>query len=533
MPKIKQHICFVLLLTILTLCSCSQKGRVVHQAQDILIQNPQNWQESLPFSLTKWSNHCFSMLPEYAGQRKPLNDPLTPFPPSTLSYEIFKTTIMACIEQYKNSDFTNPQVWLHEKCPPKDGSLWDFHKSYEAYSTAYVQKLQIQPGSTICFMGDIHGSLHGLLRNLLRLVFMGFLDNNLQIIKNNFYLVFGGDNGSWGRYGPEVWYTLLQLKLLNRDNVFLLRGNHEEFDYGYNFAVHLKKHFQTMHAYNLMTHLYELLPSAVFIGNSKEYINYCHGGIEVQFCPEIFLTSDKKYSFIRESLYTPEELLYHTKHLIDPEEIQHNNCYAGFNWSVFWQSGTQGKIKFFNFRKMGYMADVSAILSYLGTHPNIKAFIRGHQHSYEGNDYGFKMFFNDSSLGILKFDFSSIKAFIKTMIKSVGPYYWRSIVSQADQDDPAGFLITRYIPVFTVISGPEGTGIPCDCFCLVTTNHDANHWRIKPCEFPIPKEQYQRKSYFSFYNEKTHTQDLYEAAYVTQQNKTFSYSLFSQDPVKV
>lgn len=533
MPKIKQPVCYILFLMILTVCSCSQKERTIHQAHDIFIQNPKNWQGLSPISLTTWSNHCFSTLPEYAGLRRPLNDPNIPFPPSTLPYEIFKTTIKDCIEHYKNSDFTDQQVWLHNKCPSKESLLWDIHKTYESYSTAYVQKLNVQPASTICFIGDIHGSLHSLLRNLLRLVFMGFLDDNLHIIKNNFYIIFGGDNGSWGRYGPEVWYTLAQLKLINWDNVFLLRGNHEEFDYGYNFAVHLKRRFQTIHAYNLMTHLYELLPSAIFVGNSKEYINYCHGGIEIQFCPEIFLTSDKKYSLIRESLYTTEELQFHTKHLINPEEIQYNNCYAGFNWSVFLQSGTQGKIKFFNFRKMGYMADVSAILSYLNTHPQIKAFIRGHQHSYEGNDHGFKMFFNDSSIGILKFDFSSIKAFIKTMIKSEGPYHWQSIVSQADQDDPAGFLITRYIPVYTIISGPEGTGIPYDCFCLITTTPDINRWRIKPYEFSLPKELYQRKSYFSFYNEKTNAQDLHEAAYVTQQDRKFGYSLFSQDPVKV
>ncbi|MEM2122039.1 MAG: metallophosphoesterase family protein [Candidatus Bathyarchaeia archaeon] len=72
----------------------------------------------------------------------------------------------------------------------------------------------LPPKGKALVIGDIHGDLESL-----RIILGDYSDGER--------LIFLGDYGDRGEYSPEVWYTVLRLKLVNPDLVLLLRGNHE------------------------------------------------------------------------------------------------------------------------------------------------------------------------------------------------------------------------------------------------------------------------------------------------------------------
>jgi diadenosine tetraphosphatase ApaH/serine/threonine PP2A family protein phosphatase len=75
-------------------------------------------------------------------------------------------------------------------------------------------------GRLLC-IGDLHGDLESLSLILERADVLGRLKTE------PLYLIFLGDYGDRGRFSPEVYYVAFYLKLLHRERVFLLRGNHE------------------------------------------------------------------------------------------------------------------------------------------------------------------------------------------------------------------------------------------------------------------------------------------------------------------
>ncbi len=77
--------------------------------------------------------------------------------------------------------------------------------------------LDLAVTGSIIVAGDIHGQLADLIRI--------FHKNNLPPAETYLFL---GDYVDRGEYGLEVLMLLLALKMLYPNNVFLLRGNHEE-----------------------------------------------------------------------------------------------------------------------------------------------------------------------------------------------------------------------------------------------------------------------------------------------------------------
>lgn len=158
----------------------------------------------------------------------------------------------------------------------------------------FVQKLSLPEGSTVAMWGDLHGSIHSLLRSLNRLRTDGFIDDTFKITKPDFYMFFLGDFVDRGKYGVEVVYTLLRLKLANPDNVFLVCGNHEDAQIcaHYGFATELFSKFGLSYNFEPVYALFEYLPMALFLGkqDSTDFVLCCHGGIEPGFNPQQLLT---------------------------------------------------------------------------------------------------------------------------------------------------------------------------------------------------------------------------------------------------
>lgn len=193
-----------------------------------------------------------------------------------------------------------------------DTSQWlNFDQKLKQEFTPFVQKLIVPNGSEIAMWGDLHGSVHSLLRTLIKLRDKNYIDDNFNIIKDNFYMFFLGDYVDRGAYGVEVIYILLRLKLANPDKVILVRGNHEDLNINFpqppikfgSFSAELTNKFgdksksqwdkSNIDYLEFVAKIYETMPLALFLGRplSPDFIQCCHGGIEHGYNPEPMLNS--------------------------------------------------------------------------------------------------------------------------------------------------------------------------------------------------------------------------------------------------
>ena len=165
----------------------------------------------------------------------------------------------------------------------------------------FVQRLEVPADAQVAVFGDLHGSYHSLLRSLRALMDKGFLDERLRIpapVASSFFMLFLGDYVDRGFYGVEVLATLMELKLANPENVFLIRGNHEDSTMNADgfFEEELRAKFPEASSAELRSvfRVYETLPAAIFLGVlpandtagvdvSGDFLLCCHGGIEVGF----------------------------------------------------------------------------------------------------------------------------------------------------------------------------------------------------------------------------------------------------------
>lgn len=100
-------------------------------------------------------------------------------------------------------------------------------KEEEAFGL--VQRATIPPEETprIAYLTDIHGDLIHLCELLFIYQKKGWLDKEFKCSRG-FYLIFLGDYCDRGCYGIEVLALLMALKRENPEQVYLLRGNHED-----------------------------------------------------------------------------------------------------------------------------------------------------------------------------------------------------------------------------------------------------------------------------------------------------------------
>jgi protein phosphatase len=126
------------------------------------------------------------------------------------------------------------------------------------------------------FVGDIHGELD-TLNELLRLT--NFMNEDITSDARG-YMVFLGDFVDRGSNSVETLAKLLDTKIRFRENVVLLRGNHELPDvnsrYGFYDEVMSKYPREGNEIYTLCNRLFEKFPHAVITANG---ILAVHGGI--------------------------------------------------------------------------------------------------------------------------------------------------------------------------------------------------------------------------------------------------------------
>jgi hypothetical protein len=141
------------------------------------------------------------------------------------------------------------------------------------------------PAQTVLVVGDVHGSFHALLRNLCHMRQQGHLRDDFTL-QPGIMLVCLGDYVDYGPYGVEVLWTLLWLQLLNRRQVVLLGGNHEDIGQNTvsggmpdNFALELDVRFDGAwpRMQPLLERFYASLPRALECRLGTTILHFSHG----------------------------------------------------------------------------------------------------------------------------------------------------------------------------------------------------------------------------------------------------------------
>ncbi|KKQ33211.1 MAG: Serine/threonine-protein phosphatase [candidate division TM6 bacterium GW2011_GWF2_37_49] len=95
------------------------------------------------------------------------------------------------------------------------------------YADPYAQIKHIPAEANLNFVGDIHAEDDALTLIINDWIAKGYLDNDLKATQNN-YFIFLGDYVDRGPHPKAVLAVLFTLKCLNPNNVFLMRGNHDD-----------------------------------------------------------------------------------------------------------------------------------------------------------------------------------------------------------------------------------------------------------------------------------------------------------------
>lgn len=265
---------------------------------------------------------------------------------TVLNSEEFEKALNKFFEILETTSLVNQTRWLNKVDFKKIGLTKD-----ESF-TPYVQKIVCAPEDIVALRGDMHGDIHSLLKFLVYLQKEGYTshEDGFKIINKKFKLIFLGDYVDRGIYGVEVIYAILRLKIANPEQVFLVRGNHEdpEITQAYGFDYELVKKFiqngsqldqdRIIRIFEKLKKFYNSMPLAVYLGYPEteklsNFVQCCHGGIELGFNPTKLLDSESpiEYQLIGE-LKQKTEYKKLTKQITNPKDnISYQNLKE---WSI-------------------------------------------------------------------------------------------------------------------------------------------------------------------------------------------------------
>ena len=444
-------------------------------------------------TLLQWAKRCFRELKEFDH----MMDDMTPDEFKTgflskLEFESLVGKFIDCME----INLSNERRWcpVHGKIGEEiktDKKLPEeyFDLDKDIYDYRYVQKEVVPSGSKIIVIGDIHGSVHSLLRDLLRLKESGYLNDNFKL-SDKCYLIFTGDYVDRGRYGAEVWYTLMNLKVVNPDKVFLLQGNHEDecMCEEYGFDMELKSKFENEFRF-VMYSLFRVLPWVVYVGSGNDFIQFCHGGIEIGFNPKVLLEAGSGIRYQKITHFnrkTTLDLLKKARVLIYtrewPVQYKEDNVSVflalsnGFNWTDFKDGDEFG---FNRDRRCGFTVGVDILPDIFNTFnltgKKIKAVFRGHQH-------------NENAVSFVK-----RKMFLSARGELTSGFVWTGLQRQQKS------LVNRH-NVYTFMSCPEGLGGDCDVdgYGVIKIDSKYSSETLKSYEYPLQSRRNGKYVHFDF-----------------------------------
>lgn len=135
-----------------------------------------------------------------------------------------------------------------------------------------ILKLNINKSTRIVVWGDLKGAFHSLCRDLEELKHQGIIDDSLEIVQKNYYLVINGDAINRSPYVMETLVIIFYLILKNPKHVIYTCGNHESKNlwHNYQLAKELKIRARYLSSAPIplgdeMTKLFSILPKAFYL----------------------------------------------------------------------------------------------------------------------------------------------------------------------------------------------------------------------------------------------------------------------------
>jgi hypothetical protein len=216
------------------------------------------------------------------------------------NFQAFNDVLEAYFQLSKTGQLRELAAWLGEK--PQASQFFNTDASYFSKPPIpfqpFVQRLIIPAGAEALFHGDFHGDIHSLVAWIDWLNQQGYL-RDFKIVRPNAYLIFLGDYTDRGRYGIEVLYTVLRLKLENPDRVVMVRGNHEDINLAarYGFLEEGQSKYGRDFDVRRVMRLYDFLPVVLYLGSGDNFLQCNHGGMEPGFDPRGLLEAPAPVGF--------------------------------------------------------------------------------------------------------------------------------------------------------------------------------------------------------------------------------------------
>ncbi len=215
----------------------------------------------------------------------------------------------------------------------------------------FCEESNVQPvDAPVIVCGDIHGQFFDLL-NIFK--------EGGEIPDKNY--LFLGDYVDRGYNSVETLELLLCLKLLHRDRITLLRGNHEsrQICFTYGFYEEISKKYGNLNCWRYFNELFDYFPIAAIIEGK---IFCVHGGLSPKIC------------------YIDQIRLLNRQ-----QEIPHEGAFCDFMWSDPDDIDTWA----FSPRGAGYLFG-GKVVDEFNQLNDIRLICRAHQLVNEGFKYWFK-----------------------------------------------------------------------------------------------------------------------------------------------
>jgi hypothetical protein len=322
----------------------------------------------------------------------------------------------------------------------------------------YITKLFTKKESNICLFGDIHGAVHTLTRSLLRLFAFGYINKDF-ILNSNFYIVFLGDLVDRGLYSLEIIYLVMKLKILNPNNVFIIRGNHELCSVNYRYG--LKANFGKLDSseevinqvYCKYCYSWSFLPAAIFLreeGFESKYIQLCHGGIHHQIgIIDSFLRDNTKLMYV-----------FYNKMAQDASK--------SIQWGDFESSVRKVNMNLIEDEKYGflnpsrgYKFSSGEVIEYLNR-TIIKQVVRGHQDTFDTT----KILYHPANSSFINPAGFKHHPNRKNYFTKLSNSY--NIPVPNDNEDIYDYTKKHlFVPVLTLTTGASSRYVDCDGFSIL------------------------------------------------------------------
>jgi predicted MPP superfamily phosphohydrolase len=232
---------------------------------------------------------------------------------------------------------------------------------------AYVQKDIASLWKPIYFHADFHGDVKSLIAFLQDLKNQNIINDQWQLVAKGNKIVFLGDYIDRGFYGLEVVYTLMILKIINPQNVYVLRGNHEERGIytSYNSGEILQKlqsqNINPTAFFNKLDAFFDTLPSALYIKMpNNRFLLFTHGA------------HNHTDTMLKEFLASPKN--YNAFALSD------DGSFNAYSWNDYNNAETAITAIDIGKRGSGYEYNKIPTIAWMNEHA-VDTIIHGHQHT--------------------------------------------------------------------------------------------------------------------------------------------------------